>query len=207
MDGLQFLASVIGSIAWPGAVLVVLWYNRVRLSNLFSNAPDWVEELTLPGGTKTRFSKAVQKAAETAELIAAEIKKPEADGSLEAQPKGPNVIPASFRFYEPLVVESFLEIVELCGELLRFLPLPTKGRDPESVVSELVRLGFVDAEFEPLYKHLREGYLSAVRAGYGRVTRKDALRYRTAALTLTDALREALRRVEHANPRQQAGWG
>lgn len=69
MDGLQFLASVIGSLAWPGAVLAVLWYNRVRLSNLFSNAR-WIEELTLPGGTKIRFPKAAQKAAETAQLIA-----------------------------------------------------------------------------------------------------------------------------------------
>jgi hypothetical protein len=68
MDGLQFLASVIGSLAWPGAVLAVLWYNRVRLSNLFSNAPDWIEELTLPGGTKIRFPKAAQKAAEAAQL-------------------------------------------------------------------------------------------------------------------------------------------
>jgi hypothetical protein len=57
MDGWQFLASVIASLAWPSTVLVVLLYNRVRLSNLFSNLPDWIEELTLPGGTKIGFSK------------------------------------------------------------------------------------------------------------------------------------------------------
>jgi hypothetical protein len=47
MDWLGFIASVIGSLAWPGVVLIVLWYNRQRLSSL----PDWIEELTLPGGT------------------------------------------------------------------------------------------------------------------------------------------------------------
>jgi hypothetical protein len=45
MGLLEFLASIIGSLAWPGVVLVVLWYNRQRLANL----PDWMDELTLPG--------------------------------------------------------------------------------------------------------------------------------------------------------------
>lgn len=206
MDGLQFLASIIGSLAWPGAVLVVLWYNRVRLSKLFSNVPEWIEELTLPGGTKIRFPKAVQKAAETAELIAPETKKAEANGPLDTAGKGPNEIAASMRFYESLVLESFLEIVELCGALVRFLALPTKGRDPGSVIAELIRLGFIDSEFSSLFNYLREGYLSAVRADYGRVKQKDARKYRNAALTLIEALREALPRVEDANPRKQAGW-
>ena len=188
-------------------LLIILWYNRVRFSNLFSNVPEWIEELTLPGGTKIRFPKAVQKAAETAELIAAaEAKTPEADSLPEAEQKRPNEIPASFHFYEPLVVESFLEIVELCSSLLRFLALPTKGRDPEGVIAELIRLRFIDAEFSPLFNYLREAYLSAVRAGYGRIKKEDALRYRSAALLLISALREALPRVEEVNHRKQAGW-
>jgi hypothetical protein len=205
MDALQFFASVIGSLAWPGVVLIVLWYNRVRLSNLFSNVPGWIEELTLPGGTKIRFAKAVQKAAEAAELIAPEITKAEANGSLEVA-DGPDKGVASFRFYEPLVVESFLEIVELCGAFVRFLALPTKGRDPESVIAELIRLGFIDPEFNSLFNYLRAAYLSAVQANYARVKQEDAHKYRMAALALTDALREALPRVEAANPRKQAGW-
>jgi len=38
-------------------LLIILWYNRVRFSNLFSNVPEWIEELTLPGGTKIRFQR------------------------------------------------------------------------------------------------------------------------------------------------------
>jgi len=28
---LDFLASIIGSLAWPGVVLVILWYNRISM--------------------------------------------------------------------------------------------------------------------------------------------------------------------------------
>jgi hypothetical protein len=58
MDALEFIASIIGSLAWPGVVLVVLWYNRQRLASL----PDWIEELTLPGGTKIKFVRALASA-------------------------------------------------------------------------------------------------------------------------------------------------
>lgn len=58
MGLLEFIASIIGSLAWPGVVLVVLWYNRKRLANL----PDWLEELTLPGGAKIKFVRALEKA-------------------------------------------------------------------------------------------------------------------------------------------------
>jgi hypothetical protein len=203
MDGLQFLASVIGSLAWPGAVLAVLWYNRVRLSNLFSNAPEWIEELTLPGGTKIRFPKAAQKAAETAQLIAPVLR--EAEASTGAG-KVTNEIAPPFRFHESLVVESFLEIIELCGKFVGLLTLPTKGRDPEAVIAELAHLGFIEPEGMSLFKYLRDGYQSAVREGYGRVKESDARSYRNAALTLISALREALPRVEEVNPRKQAGW-
>jgi hypothetical protein len=123
MNGWQFLASVIASLAWPSTVLVVLWYNRVRFLNLFSNLPDWIEELTLPGGTKIRFPKAAEKAAETAQLIGPEQKEPEAST-------------VAFRFHEPLVVESFLELIELCGEFVGLLTLATKARGPQSVIAE-----------------------------------------------------------------------
>jgi hypothetical protein len=193
MDGWQFLASVIASLAWPSTVLVVLLYNRVRLSNLFSNLPDWIEELTLPGGAKIRFSRAAQKAAETAQLIGPEQKEPEASTG-------------AFRFHEPLVVESFLELIELCGEFVGLLVLPTNLRDPESVIAELARLGFIERESMNLFNYLRGGYRSAVREGYRRVEESDARSYRNSTLTLINELREALPRVEEVNPRKQAGW-
>jgi hypothetical protein len=53
MDWLEFIASIVGSLAWPGVVLIFLWINRGHLANLL----DWIEELTLPGGFKFKFTK------------------------------------------------------------------------------------------------------------------------------------------------------
>src|SRR5262249_47339279 len=72
---LDFFASVIGSLAWPGLVLVVLWYNRQRLASL----PDWIKELKLPGGTKIKFKRALDEA----RLLAAETATPASAPSLE----------------------------------------------------------------------------------------------------------------------------
>jgi hypothetical protein len=55
MGWLEFFASIIGSLTWPGVVLLVLWFNRKRLANL----SDWVDELTFPGGAKIKFVKAI----------------------------------------------------------------------------------------------------------------------------------------------------
>jgi hypothetical protein len=57
MTNAEFIASIIGSLVWPGVVLIVLWCNRHRLANL----PDWIDELTLPGGAKIKFVKALTK--------------------------------------------------------------------------------------------------------------------------------------------------
>jgi hypothetical protein len=67
-------------------------------------------------------------------------------------------------------------------------------------------LGFIEPQGVSLFNYLRDGYRSAVREGYGRVKESDARSYRNAALTLINALREALPRVEEINPRKQAGW-
>jgi hypothetical protein len=54
MTWLQFIASVIGSVAWPTAIVVALVLMRRHLGPLLAR----LLELHLPGGTKAIFSKA-----------------------------------------------------------------------------------------------------------------------------------------------------
>src|SRR5262249_49106056 len=131
MSWLDFFASVIGSLAWPGLVLVVLWYNRQRLANL----PDWIKELKLPGGTKIKFKRALDEA----RLLAAETATPASAPSLEGVAP-----PVAQQFPEAMVVQSFIELVETLGNMVRFLALPAKARDPETVMQELARLGYIE---------------------------------------------------------------
>jgi hypothetical protein len=154
MDALEFIASIIGSLAWPGVVLVVLWCNRQRLASL----PDWIEELTLPGGTKVKFIRALASA--EAKLSASEAPTAaQVEGHADTQ-SSPDVIA---QFPEAIVVQSFIEIVETCGQMLRFLPLPTKGRDPEGVVRGLAHFGYIKGNSVDLFLNLQEAYTAAVR--------------------------------------------
>jgi hypothetical protein len=77
-------------------------------------------------------------------------------------------------FPEATVVQSFMEIVKTLGQMVRFLPLATKGRDPMSVIRELARLGYVDQKSVSLFVNLRDAYTAAVRAGYVRLSGEEA---------------------------------
>jgi hypothetical protein len=168
MGTLEFVASIIGSLAWPSVVLVVLWYNRKRLANL----PDWIDELTLPGGTKLKFIKALDKASVEANLLVSEGKlaASEPPDSAHFQAHVASDTDLATQFPEAAVVQSFIEVVETLGQMLRFLALPTKGRDPLSVVIELARLGYIDQTSVTLFRNLHDAYNAAVRVGYARLT-------------------------------------
>jgi hypothetical protein len=188
MGWLDFFASIIGSVAWPGVVLVVLCYNRRRLANL----PDWIEELTLPGGTKFKFRKALDEAVALAGAV--------------VPPAGFSNQPVAEEFPETMVVRSFIELVETLGNMVQFLALPTKARDPETVMQELARLGYIEQRSVDLFQSLKTAYTAAVREGYARLTAEEARQYRHVAQVLNWRLREVLPRLEADNPRKKE-WG
>jgi hypothetical protein len=53
-------------------------------------------------------------------------------------------------------MESFREIEQTLWEMVRFLALPTKGRDNDSVLHELVRLDYIDDNTVKLFESLRD---------------------------------------------------
>jgi hypothetical protein len=202
MGGLEFVASIIGSLAWPGVVLVVLWYNRKRLENL----PDWIDELTLPGGTKLKFTKALDKATLLASEGTLAVSESPDIAHVEGHVASDPIWELAKQFPAAAVVQSFIEVVETLGQMVRFLALPTKRREPSDVIRELARLDYVDEKSLSLFESLKDGYNAAVRVGYSRVTPGEALRYREAAQVLNAQLRTALPRVEADNPRKKE-WG
>jgi hypothetical protein len=103
-------------------------------------------------------------------------------------------------------VQSFIELVETLGSMVQFLALPTKGRDPGTVVKEVARLGYIDQKSVDLFLSLKDAYTAAIREGYVRLTAEDALRYREAAQVLNAQLREVLPRLQVDNSRKKE-WG
>jgi hypothetical protein len=200
MGWLEFFANIINALAWPGVVLIFLWYNRERLAKLFG----LINELTLPGGTGVKFNRALDKASVEAKLLSSEA--PDVAHINESHLDSQASSDVAKQFPEAFVVQGFLGVVETLGEMVRFLALPTKGRDPESVVRELARLGYIDQNSVDLFSNLQDAYTAAVREGYVRLTAEKALRYRQAAQALNTQLRKVLPRLEADNPRKRQ-WG
>jgi hypothetical protein len=198
MGALEFIASIIGSLAWPGVVLVVLWYNRHRLANL----PDWIEELTFPGGAKIKFAKALTEASARAEQLMPEVKNAEAKDSVGPDPMSDlaNQLP------EAAVIVSFREVEQTLGEMVRFLALPMRVTESGGIIAELVRRGYIDENTVQLFQSLKDARDASLRTiqyhSYRstalRLWPEQALRYREAAKALNIKLREVLASLERS---------
>jgi hypothetical protein len=96
-----------------------------------------------------------------------------------------------------------MEIVKTLGQMVRFLPLATKGRDPMSVIRELARLGYVDQKSVSLFVNLRMPTPPLFERATFVYREKRPVSYLAAADVLNTQLREVLRRLEVDNPRKR----
>jgi hypothetical protein len=215
MGALEFIASIIGSLAWPGVVLLVLWYNRQHLANLpdwiKANLPDWIEEITFPGGVKAKIRRKLDKATAQAERLKSELPDAEVKDAIEPDP----LSDLADRFPESAIIESFREVEPTIWKMFHFLPSLTSRRGgPGAILTELVRLGYIDENTVQLFKNLkdaRDNTLLAIkstseRTGSMRLWPEQAHRYREAAKVLNIKLREVLTSLERDNPRKKE-WG
>jgi hypothetical protein len=198
MDGYQFIASIIGSLAWPALVLIVFLVLRGRIAGLLN----FLKEAELPWGVKLTFDRALANATAQAEQIAPEVQQAEADTLPER-----GYVAFATDHPEAAIMESFREIEMTLWEMVRFLALPTKGRDNDSVLRELGRLGYIDDKTIKLFESLRDARNAAVHAGKsGRLSPAEALRYHDATRVLYARLRNVLEKLKIDNP-QKREWG
>jgi hypothetical protein len=183
-------------------VLVVLWYNRHRLANL----PDWIDELTFPGGAKVKFAKALEKAEEASGKLRASEGRDVAHVKSQVTPPKP-IVDLARDHPNAAIVAIFEEIEKILHQMGRFLPLPTKGRDPLSIMYDLVRRKYLDLSALRLYQSLAEGRDAAVRARYFvELSAEEAASYLVSAQILKEGLNTVVPRLEVDNPRKKE-WG
>jgi hypothetical protein len=155
MDGFQFIASIVGSLAWPTVVVIVLWLNRHRIANL----PGWLEEMTLPGGTKLTFRKENAKATLTADRVI-ELKAPSLETG-KPQLGEPRTIEEELDRLvmerpDLAVLDSFRDIEGTLGQIRsHMVGFPGKEPTAQRVLPELLRGGIIDEDVISLYESLR----------------------------------------------------
>ncbi|GAB5506213.1 MAG: hypothetical protein Rhirs2KO_13760 [Rhizobiaceae bacterium] len=172
MDGYQFVASVVESLAWPAAIAVVAVIFRGQLNALASR----VEEVSFPGGGakfKEQFAQ-LTEAADEVGVIAS-------DGNAEIA--GPDdasdpYFELATKFPEAAVIRSYKEL-----ELhLQALYASEKASQPrQSFVRFVMSDERLNSELRRLFKELAETRNAAVHASNRSITTGEAIVYRQLA--------------------------
>jgi hypothetical protein len=199
MDWLQFISSIVVAFAWPSVLIVLMVILRKQISALAGR----IEEVTLPGGAKAKFEKAIAEARENTEKIEPAVRD---TPTPEIQPQD-SLLYLANNFPEAAIIESFREVEGTLWEMVPFLGLPTKGRAPQYVIEALQRKRYIDDNTANLFQNLREARNAAAHAGrVNRVGPGDAIEFREQARTLNELLRRVLADMRVTPPSEAWDW-
>jgi hypothetical protein len=167
VDWLQFiasivgsLASIVGSLALPGLVFALWWFNRERIANLIAA----LIKLKLPGGTEFEFSAELARAtleADRAESL--ETGRPQLGERIPIQPdqdseatKGgppadwpPDLHPTASP--QGIIITSLAEVERTLEQIRSYIKSPSK----ETTLTELLNRGLIKSDIISLYESMR----------------------------------------------------
>jgi len=188
MDWLQWTASLVGSLAWPSVVIVLLILIRKQLAGLVAR----IEELTLPGGASAKFGKALAENREQVEAARLAENVPEAAFRPDQARERDWVL--TEQFPEAAVMESFKSIEKMIVENKGKLPV-IKG-SLFSYVKELGNRGLLSKDMVELFKSLRNlRNIAAHGRAPDRITPGEALEYQEQCLVFAQVLKKALEKI------------
>lgn len=194
MDYLQFTASLVGSLAWPGVVAFLLFLLRKQLVGLIAR----IIKAKLPGGIEVAFSEGL---AETSAIVEDLATKKGIEGIQRAE------VPRTYRHElrmrqkdwfswwgptsidpESVVLRAFKEIEGLIDYYASRMP---HRRGITTRINWLAHKGIIDEETKQLFFELRNLKLIAA-AGGGDITVQQAIAYVEQCQFLLKVLRVTL---------------
>ena len=172
MDGYQFIAALVGSLAWPAVVGVLLYVLRKHLTGLAER----LKELSLPGGMKATFEKELSVGREIVEQLPAQIPAP------QLPPPPPEEENKLYRLAiespKGAIIVSYLELEKELRDIGSRLGMGPSVTNQRSVIEELVEKNLLTRDASRLFNSLRRARNSAAHAvGQEQVTSQDALEY------------------------------
>lgn len=190
MDWKQFIASVIGSLAWPALLAFFLWLIRDRLGGLLAR----MIELHLPGGAKAVFAQELDKGRAAIEVLSDErpgvsqFRQAERDEYLDHEKR---LLP------QWSIIEAYLALEDSLANAREALGLPTR-MDFSAVINALVQRNVLDSEASALFSNLRRGRNAIVHAPSREVTEAEGLEYARQAAFLSQLIVDATRKLPRA---------
>lgn len=187
MDWKAFIASITGSLAWPVVVTVLL----VLLRNELGGMADRLAKITLPGGAKATFVKALNEVRVEEELVAAESRPIDRPISIPDERR----LELANRFPEAAVMEAYkrVEAVLLASRSRLNLPPRTNLRN---VVRELSERAALAKQILPLFESFQQARNASAHAGdASRITPGEAIEYMAQADFLEVLFQRELNRL------------
>ena len=183
MDWLQFIAAVVGHLAWPVVLLVLLFLLRTQIASLAFQ----LEELTLPGGAKAKFDKQLDQARQESEKVQIE----RSDAIPDQSQSRDRDAELAEKFPEAAVVEAFRKL-ELKLQVIKLhMPMLPLRTTMVALVQTMLDIQLIDAHEYELYINLREARNAAVHARV-RLTPGEAFEYQQRAAIMSGVLDRVL---------------
>ena len=182
MDWLQFISSIVGSIAWPVAIAIVALIFKKPLQDLLPRITDF--ELW---GSKATFAKELKQAEEAADRI-----EPQPGPRIESSitPDDPYLELAE-RFPEAAVIESYKTVEQYLSGISTSATSERRST-PREIVQSLAREGRISRDVYNLFRRIMETRNAAVHSGDKTISSGEAIAYRDLCDTLVTALKVAV---------------
>lgn len=189
MDWLTFISKVIGNLAWPGVVLVLLWWLRPQFGGLAKR----LEELTLPGGAKAKFRQELEEAKEKA-ITVYDFADPVLPTSDQGADPEAQYLQLAAMFPEAAILQSYQQIERIVDDYAKKFVIP--ARTPRDVVNFLTQQEAIDPAAADVFNRLRTLRNEAAHGGSSlQLSLDEAIEYRALCRLLADALGAAFKKL------------
>ncbi|WP_157182370.1 hypothetical protein [Methylobacterium sp. WSM2598] len=162
VDWLQFLASVVRSLAWPAVVAYLVFLVRHQLGSLARR----LTELSLPGGTKALFRSDLEDAKSAVISLAAEPQETNDRRSLLEPSKRRDLS------NKDLIREVFTRMEEGMALAISELPILQRRSPADFLFYEFRQKGIAPHLYET-YEKIRESYLTSQHASTDQISGND----------------------------------
>lgn len=147
MDWKQFVASLVGSLAWPLVVLSILVLFRAQLGRLIGQIRKFGA-----GGVNVELADQLEQVAEQAKRVEEETKGPPADVIV----LDPTVLQLAQKFPEAAVLQEYKELESVLLQIRSRLPDDKRHRNLNEVLSQLNKTGLVSGSVVGLFNTIRK---------------------------------------------------
>jgi hypothetical protein len=196
MSWLAFIASIVGSTAWPAVVLVLAFALRKHLGPLVRR----LDELTLPGGAKAKFNKELDQARRDAEhlVIEAPLQRIENDASSHVQLSDQDFWELAYKYPEAAILKAYKEVEDVALEYNNIFNDSTLSFN--QIITALSKHGLIDDNGLELFYKLRSARNSAAHSGTASITAGEAIQYRQLCRTIIDLLHHSFFSLRESLP-------